>query len=164
MSSFYLANNYFINPTSSKQLNNIFVRMWDEQSGDESSGDETSAYRLLTMFSLVQIFRLVVWWFSGKFSALRPHGRRFEPHSSRHVGTLGKSLTRSCLYNFCRTWINEMKDKTWCDALRDCIAVKFYYCYNLLSSVNTLLVNSLWYVRLYIKHESVFYYVTSGMS
>src|SRR6218665_3729543 len=25
------------------------------------------------------------WWLSGKFSALRPEGRRFETHSSRHV-------------------------------------------------------------------------------
>jgi len=24
---------------------------------------------------------------------------RFEPHSSRHVGTLGKVFTSSCLYN-----------------------------------------------------------------
>src|SRR6218665_3230538 len=28
-----------------------------------------------------------------------PCGRRVEPHSSHHVGTLGKSFIRSCLYN-----------------------------------------------------------------
>ena len=39
------------------------------------------------------------WWLSDKFCALHPRGRRFEPHSSRHEETLGKSFTRSCLYN-----------------------------------------------------------------
>ena|SRR6218665_1642599 len=38
------------------------------------------------------------WWRSGKFGVLHPQGHRFKPHSSRHVGTLGKSFTRSCLY------------------------------------------------------------------
>ena|SRR6218665_2543951 len=37
------------------------------------------------------------WWLSGGFGALRPEGSRFEFHSSRNVGILGKSLTRSCL-------------------------------------------------------------------
>ena len=37
------------------------------------------------------------WWLSGEFWAVRPEGRRFESHSSRHVGTLGKSFTLSCL-------------------------------------------------------------------
>ena len=36
------------------------------------------------------------WWLSGRFGALGPEGRRFESHSSRHAGTLDKSLTRSC--------------------------------------------------------------------
>ena len=31
------------------------------------------------------------------FDALHLEGRRFESHSSRHVGTLGKSFTRNCL-------------------------------------------------------------------
>jgi len=31
--------------------------------------------------------------------ALRPKGRRFKFHFRRHVRTLGKSFTRSCLYN-----------------------------------------------------------------
>src|SRR6218665_2686332 len=38
-------------------------------------------------------------WPSGKFGALHPQGRRFEHHSSRLVGTLGKSFTRNCPYN-----------------------------------------------------------------
>ena len=38
------------------------------------------------------------WWLSGKFGALHQQGRRFEPHSSHHVGTLDKSFTRSCWY------------------------------------------------------------------
>ena len=36
-------------------------------------------------------------WLSGKFGALRLEGGRFESHSSRHVGTLGKFFTRNCL-------------------------------------------------------------------
>src|SRR6218665_1693707 len=32
------------------------------------------------------------WWLSFKFGALCPGGRRFESHSSRHIGTLGKSF------------------------------------------------------------------------
>jgi len=37
------------------------------------------------------------WWLSCRFGALRPEGHRFESHSSRHIGTLGKSFTHSCL-------------------------------------------------------------------
>ena len=33
------------------------------------------------------------------FRAFRPEDRRFESLASRHVGTLDKSFTRSCLYN-----------------------------------------------------------------
>ena len=33
----------------------------------------------------------------GRFVAFRPKGRGFESHSSRHVGTLGKSFTCHCL-------------------------------------------------------------------
>ena len=35
-----------------------------------------------------------------KFGAFRLEGCRFEFYSSRHVGTLGKSFTRSCLQRF----------------------------------------------------------------
>ena len=34
-----------------------------------------------------------VWWLSGKFGALRLQGHRFESHSIRHVGALGKCFT-----------------------------------------------------------------------
>ena len=37
------------------------------------------------------------WWLSGKFGALHPEGRRFESHSSHHVGTLSKTFIRSWL-------------------------------------------------------------------
>ena len=40
------------------------------------------------------------WWLIGRFDAFRPKGRGFESRSSRHVGTLGKSFTRSCLRRF----------------------------------------------------------------
>ena len=34
------------------------------------------------------------------FVTFRPKGRGFESLSSRHVGNLGKSFTRSCLWRF----------------------------------------------------------------
>ena len=34
----------------------------------------------------------------GRVDAFRPKGRGFESRSSRHVGTLGKSFARSCLW------------------------------------------------------------------
>ena len=40
------------------------------------------------------------WWHSGRVEAFRPEGCGFESRSSHHVGTLGKSLTRSCLWYF----------------------------------------------------------------
>src|SRR6218665_3059821 len=39
-------------------------------------------------------------WLIGRVRAFRPEGRGVESHSRRHVGTLGKSLTRSCLWRF----------------------------------------------------------------
>ena len=39
-------------------------------------------------------------WFSGKFGAFCPEGRRFKSHSSCQVGALGKSFTPSCLLHF----------------------------------------------------------------
>src|SRR6218665_1938841 len=47
-----------------------------------------------------QPFNCGVWWLIGRFVAFNPKGRRFESHSSCHVGTLGKSFTRSCLQLF----------------------------------------------------------------
>ena len=40
------------------------------------------------------------WWLIGRFITFRPKGRGFKSHSSRRVGTLGKSFTRSCLWHF----------------------------------------------------------------
>ena len=40
------------------------------------------------------------WWRIGRVEAFRPEGPGFESCSSRHVGTLGKSLTQSCLWRF----------------------------------------------------------------
>ena len=42
-------------------------------------------------------------------------GRWFESHSGRHIGTLGWSFARSCLYDEC-------------GALRDCLVAKFDSC------------------------------------
>src|SRR6218665_1563720 len=56
---------------------------------------------LLTKFSvLVVVIHCGTWWLRGRFGALHPVGRRFEYPSSRHVGTLGKFFTRSCLLRF----------------------------------------------------------------
>ena len=38
------------------------------------------------------------WWLICRFVTFRPKGRGFEFRSSRHVGILGKSFTRSCLW------------------------------------------------------------------
>ena len=40
------------------------------------------------------------WWHIGRFDAFRLKGRWFESCSSRHVRTLGKYFTRSCLWRF----------------------------------------------------------------
>ena len=44
---------------------------------------------------------------SGGFGAFGVEGRWFESHSSPHVGTLGKSFTRRCLYDvmWCNVWL-----------------------------------------------------------
>ena len=43
---------------------------------------------------------LWAWWLIGRFIAFRSKGRGFESRSSRHVGTLDKFFTRSCLWRF----------------------------------------------------------------
>ena len=43
---------------------------------------------------------LGTWWRIGRVEAFQPDGRGFESRSSRHVGTLGKFLTCSCLWRF----------------------------------------------------------------
>src|SRR6218665_3420727 len=40
------------------------------------------------------------WWRIGRVEAFRPEGGGFECRSSCHLGTLGKSLTHSCLWRF----------------------------------------------------------------
>ena len=39
-------------------------------------------------------------WRIGRVDAFRPKGHGFDSRSSRHVGTLGKSFTHSCLWCF----------------------------------------------------------------
>src|SRR6218665_533123 len=38
-----------------------------------------------------------IWWRLGCVDSFQPEGRGFDSRSSRHVGTLGKSFTCSCL-------------------------------------------------------------------
>ena len=40
------------------------------------------------------------WWLIGRFVAFRSKGNGFKSRSSHHVGTAGKSFTRSCLWHF----------------------------------------------------------------
>src|SRR6218665_3344953 len=77
----------------------------------------------------------------GAFGA---EGSWFDSTSSRHVGNLGKSFTRNCLYDGC-----------------SCLAAKFDSCNSLLSSVHTLIVNILRCFRLYIKRKYYYYYYTN---
>ena len=42
----------------------------------------------------------LVWRIGKRFDAFRPKGHGFDSRSSRHVGTLGKSFARSCLWRF----------------------------------------------------------------
>ena len=39
-------------------------------------------------------------WRIGRVDAFRPKGLGFDSRSGRHVGTLGKSFTQSCLWRF----------------------------------------------------------------
>ena len=80
---------------------------------------------------------LWAWWLYGGVGAFGGEGCWFEFHSSRHVGTSGKSFTRSCLY-----------DVMCCP--RGCLVVSVDSCNSLLPSVHTLLVNIQQYVRLYL--------------
>ena len=80
------------------------------------------------------------------FGVSGAEGRWFESNSSCHIGTLGKSFTRSCLYNM-------MWHPVWC------LAGKFdSYNNSLLPSVHTLPVIILRCVRLYIKRKYYYYY------
>jgi len=40
------------------------------------------------------------WWLIGRFVAFCPKGQGFGSRYGHHVGTLGKSFTRSCLWRF----------------------------------------------------------------
>src|SRR6218665_130794 len=52
----------------------------------------------LHMFLAASLFICCgAWWRIGRFGAFRPKGGRFESRSGRHVGTLGKPFTHSCL-------------------------------------------------------------------
>src|SRR6218665_1641363 len=88
------------------------------------------------------------WWCSNLvvvFGAFNAEGRWFVSHSSYHIGTLGKSITRNCLYYV-----------MWC--LHGHLAVKFDSCNNLLTSVRTLLVYIPQCVRLHVKLKYYCYY------
>ena len=61
------------------------------------------AWLILSGMLALQLFRPMMgkticrtWSLSGEFGAVSPEGRRFESHSSRHIGTLGK-FRKLCL-------------------------------------------------------------------
>ena len=80
--------------------------------GQEGWGSEVSPIRLSvqTVHVIIEVYEprratqnkpiSDAWWLMGRFDVFRPRGRGFESRSSHHVGTLGKSFTRSCLYRF----------------------------------------------------------------
>ena len=57
------------------------------------------------MFMLYYVYILLYYvghvWHISRVDAFRPKGHGFDSRSSRHVGTLGKSFTHSCLWRFC---------------------------------------------------------------
>ena len=55
----------------------------------------------LHVMYLIEFVRLVGHgWHIGGVDTFRPKGHGFDSCSSRHVGTLGKSFTHSCLWRF----------------------------------------------------------------
>ena len=92
------------------------------------------------------------WWLSGRFGALCPEGRRFESHCSRHIGTLGKSFTRSCLLRFGLLTLTRYqccsRERLWVVVdLKRCYIQKLlhlYYCDYLLLLCIPILISSFW--------------------
>ena len=68
-------------------------------------------YKIFWWIEQWVLWDVVGWWRFGRVNAFPPKGRGFESRSSRHVGTLGKSFTHSCLWRFLlcreRLWIVE---------------------------------------------------------
>ena len=54
--------------------------------------------RILWISSFLLVNAWGYGWRIGRVDAFRSKGRRFKSCSSRHIGTLGKSFTRSCLW------------------------------------------------------------------
>ena len=46
------------------------------------------------------VYNRGTWWRIVRVEAFRPEGRGLESRSSRYEGTLGKSITHSCLWRF----------------------------------------------------------------
>ena len=78
-----LVKNFLTHGSHSEQLTSIFDKVLSR----------SVFYKVL---SRLQIY-WGMWWHIGRIEAFRLEGRGFESRSSHHVGTLGKSLTHSCL-------------------------------------------------------------------
>ena|SRR6218665_800012 len=50
--------------------------------------------------NVFQLYMRGLCWLIGRFVTFHLKGHGIKSHSSRHVGTLGKSFTRSCLWLF----------------------------------------------------------------
>src|SRR6218665_1616411 len=68
--------------------------------GEECTNFRIKLSRPLSLCRQIGQHNCEAWWLGGKFGVFRPEGFRFESHSSRHEGTLGKSFTHSCLKRF----------------------------------------------------------------
>jgi len=100
-------------------------------------------------------------------SNLRPSGRNFGSWravelwitsgtvSSGTSGAVSSIRLTSPSFARWRHWLNQRHNVI--DALCGCFAVKFDFCNNLLSSVHTILVIILRYVRLHIKTKILYY-------
>src|SRR6218665_1870823 len=86
----------------------VFVRTTVPKSSHIPSNQLTHPfvhYSITTFHASIHLFiyplhTCEAWWLIGRFDTFRPNGCGFESRSSRHVGTLGKSFTRSCLWRF----------------------------------------------------------------
>src|SRR6218665_640078 len=57
-------------------------------------------YTLIKDQKIMSTINTGMWWRIGRVDNFQPEGPGFDSRSSRHIGTLGKSLTHSCLWRF----------------------------------------------------------------
>ena len=81
-------------------ISSIIIENKNKMNYKYNSWSELRAHNRIYHEPLNFLHNCGLWWLCGRFGAMRPEGRGFESHSSRHIGTSGKSFTRSCLWRF----------------------------------------------------------------